>query len=382
MLIGSKATSRGHRAAELLADVYRAWVPSDRIITMNLWSSELAKLAANALLAQRVSSINALSALCEATGANIDEVGYACGLDSRIGPRMLKAGPGFGGSCFKKDILSLVYLAESLHLDEVAAYWKSVVTINDYQKDRFAKRIISALFNTLGNKKVAVLGFAYKKDTGDTRGSAAIDLAKQLLQEKAHVAIYDPVVKEAQIYQDLRLDDFETPLGLVTVHSTAYEACANADAVVIMTEWEEFGNKITNAQSSPTTAGAMMQLDPNRVGVSQLATSASSVSIKSLSGKLEKALSGGINGHATPTVSSPLRDATNRGGRASFAERFGLLDIRSDGSVGRLDWRNIADGMKNPKFVFDGRNIMDVEKLEKLGFQVEVIGRASTGKRG
>ncbi|KAI9815158.1 MAG: hypothetical protein M1832_005560 [Thelocarpon impressellum] len=384
VLIGSQPTASGHQAAASLANIYAAWVPSDRIITMNLWSSELSKLAANALLAQRISSINALSALCEATGADVDEVAYACGLDSRIGPRMLKAGPGFGGSCFKKDLLSLVYLAESLHLDDVAAYWKSVVTINDYQKGRFAKRIILALFNTLKNKKIAVLGFAYKKDTGDTRGSAAIDLVQTLAMEQASLAIYDPVVTEKQVWEALeeggeRLGEIREN---VAVCSTAYEACADADAVVIVTEWDEFSNKISNAQSSPTTAGAIMELDPNRVGVSQLATSASSASIKSLSGKLENVLSRGTNGLATPAIASSSRLLSNGGRTSAFAQRFGQLNLNSDGHGSkRLDWARIAEGMRKPKLVFDGRNIMDVDKLEKLGFQVEAIGKPSNELR-
>lgn len=149
--------------------MYANWVPRERIITMNLWSSELSKLAANAMLAQRISSINALSALCEATGADVDEVSYAVGTDSRLGSKFLKASVGFGGSCFQKDILNLVYLCESLHLPEVAAYWRQVVIMNDYQKNRFVRRIVSSLFNTIAGKKIAVLGFAFKKDTGDTR---------------------------------------------------------------------------------------------------------------------------------------------------------------------------------------------------------------------
>ena len=365
-----------------MAEVYAGWVPLDRIITMNLWSSELSKLAANALLAQRVSSINALSALCEATGADVDEVGYACGLDSRIGPRMLKAGPGFGGSCFQKDILSLVYLSESLHLPEVAAYWKSVVTINNYQKDRFAQRIIKALFNNLGNKKIAVLGFAYKKDTGDTRESPAIDLCLALGKESAVVAIYDPVVDAEQIMDDLTKDpDSRRYVGRTQVCSDPYEACLDADAVVIMTDWEEFGNKISNAQSSPTTAGAPMMLDPDRVGVSQLAASASSASIQSLSGKLEKVLSGGRNGADVPTVSfASAADEKRIGGRArlTFAERFGESYVGSGGEdIERLNWTRIAYGMRRPKWVFDGRNILDATKLEKLGFKVEAIGKSS-----
>jgi UDPglucose 6-dehydrogenase len=256
ILIGSLQSESGLQAAEALASVYESWVPRDRIITMNTWSSELAKLAANVLLAQRISSINSLSAICESTGADIDEVAYACGLDTRIGSKMLKASVGFGGSCFKKDILCLSYIAESLHLPEVAAYWKSVVDINEYQKDRFTKRITSRLFNSLTNKKVAILGFAYKKDTADTRESAAITVVRDLAVEGAKLSIYDPKVKEEQVWQDLELNCSSTQeyLGMqpnITIHTDVYSACESAHAVVILTEWDEFSNKPSTDATTP-----------------------------------------------------------------------------------------------------------------------------------
>src|SRR5271170_2350442 len=193
VLIGSLSTESAIIATQLLSEIYSSWIPTDRIITTSLWSSELSKLAANAMLAQRISSINALSAICEATGANIDEVAHAVGYDSRIGPKFLKASVGFGGSCFQKDILNLVYLSESLHLPEVAAYWRQVVEMNEFQKRRFTSRVVDTLFKTITGKvciifdhdnlfndltpfiyqKIAVLGFAFKADTGDTRESAA-----------------------------------------------------------------------------------------------------------------------------------------------------------------------------------------------------------------
>jgi UDPglucose 6-dehydrogenase len=200
--------------------------------------------AANALLAQRISSINALSAICEATGADVDEVAYACGRDSRIGSKFLKASVGFGGSCFQKDILNLVYLSEQLHLPEVAAYWKQVVIMNEYQKNRFVRHIISTLFNTITNKKIAVLGFAFKKDTGDTREAAAITLIKDFIQEHARVAVYDPKVEHEQIFKDLSepgvVDNRKEVEKHVTICGSAYEACHDADAVVLVTEWDEF----------------------------------------------------------------------------------------------------------------------------------------------
>lgn len=285
VLIGALQTPEGIKAQKALVDIYAEWVPIEKIVTLNLWSSELTKLAANALLAQRISSINALSAICEATGADVDEVAYAVGLDSRIGPKFLKASVGFGGSCFQKDILNLVYLSESLHLPEVAAYWKQVVTMNEYQKSRFANRIVKALFNTITHKRVAVFGFAFKKNTGDTRESAAITLSKLFIRESAIVSIYDPKVKLEQIEMDLTEPGIATPEEFkrcITVASTAYDAAANADVIVILTEWDEF--------------------------------------------KL-------------------------------------------------LDFQRIYDSMRKPAFIFDGRLILDVKKLQGIGFQVEVIGK-------
>ncbi|CDO53027.1 hypothetical protein DV451_000536 [Geotrichum candidum] len=244
VLIGSLDTPAGKSAARSLVDVYANWVKPDQIITTNLWSSELSKLVANALLAQRISSINAISAICEATGADVDEVAYACGLDARIGPKFLKASVGFGGSCFQKDILNLVYLSESLHLPEVAAYWKQVVDINEYQKNRFTKRIISSLFNTLTNKRIALFGFAFKKDTGDTRESAAITLCQYFREEKAKVAIYDPKVEENQIWYDLQEvgqgASLETIKQQVEIAADPFAAAEGADAIVIATEWDMF----------------------------------------------------------------------------------------------------------------------------------------------
>jgi len=202
VLIGGERTPDGDKAVEKLVSVYARWVPRDRIITTNLWSSELSKLVANAFLAQRISSINSISALCEATGADVDEVANAIGKDSRIGPKFLKSSVGFGGSCFQKDILNLTYLCESFGLPEVAAYWNSVVTMNDWQKSRFAGRIVKELFNTVADKKIAVLGFAFKKDTNDTRESAAINICRDLLAEHAKVCVYDPKVPADEIKAD------------------------------------------------------------------------------------------------------------------------------------------------------------------------------------
>ncbi|CBY24456.1 unnamed protein product [Oikopleura dioica] len=243
VLIGGEESDLGHQAVDTLAAVYANWVPADRIIKTNVWSSELSKLAANAFLAQRISSINAMSAVCEATGANVDEVAYACGSDSRIGPKFLKASVGYGGSCFQKDVLNLVYLCESLNLPECAAYWNQVILMNDYQRRRFASRIISSLFNTVADKKIAILGFAFKKNTGDTRESSTIYVSKYLLDEGAKLHIYDPKVPHKQIITDLShptISNMDTVEKCVTLHEDVYEACRGAHAVAVCTEWDEF----------------------------------------------------------------------------------------------------------------------------------------------
>lgn len=244
VLIGSLRTPEGELAARRLSDVYGRWVDRTKIYTTGLWSSELSKLAANALLAQRISSINAMAAICEATGADVNEVAHACGLDKRIGPNFLRASVGFGGSCFQKDILNLVYLSSSLGLPEVAAYWKQVIDMNEYSKERFARKVVSTMFNTITMKKVAVLGFAFKKNTGDTRESPAATICKLFRQERALISIYDPKVPHRQILMDLTepglVDDTENVKKQVTLCQSAMEACLGAEAIVIATEWDEF----------------------------------------------------------------------------------------------------------------------------------------------
>lgn len=280
VLIGGERTPEGDQAVAALAGVYARWVPRERIITTNLWSSELSKLVANAFLAQRISSINSISALCEATGADVDEVANAIGKDSRIGPKFLKASVGFGGSCFQKDILNLTYLCESFGLPEVAAYWSSVVGINDWQKKRFAARIVKELFNTVADKKIAILGFAFKKDTNDTRETAAINVCRDLLAEHASVCVYDPKVPADEILADT-LGKGHTNSRL-TVAQDAYAACAGAHAIAIVTEWDEFK---------------------------------------------------------------------------------------------KLDYARIYAGMPKPAFLFDGRNILDLAALRKIGFKASGIGK-------
>ena len=240
---GDTSTPEGNEAIQALVDIYGRWVNTDKILTTNVWSSELSKLAANAFLAQRVSSINAISELCERTEADVNEVAKAIGMDTRIGNKFLKASVGFGGSCFQKDILNLVYISKSYGLDEVAEYWAQVIKMNDHQKNRFSRNIVKKLYNTVSDKKIAFLGWAFKKDTNDTRESAAIYVADNLLNELAHIQVYDPKVAEHQVYFDLDYlntrssDENKEQLKVV---NDPYKAVENAHAIAVLTEWDEF----------------------------------------------------------------------------------------------------------------------------------------------
>ena len=244
VLIGGDIdTAEGKEAVEALVDVYAHWIERERILTTNVWSSELSKLTANAFLAQRVSSINAMSELCEKTGADVNEVSKAVGMDSRIGAKFLKSSVGFGGSCFQKDILNLVYISKSFGLNEVADYWEQVILMNDHQKRRFAAKIVQTLFNTVSGKKIAMLGWAFKKDTNDTRESASIYVADYLLNEQAEIVVYDPKVKPEQIYADLdylNTRSSEENRARLKVVNTPYEATNHSHAVAVLTEWDEF----------------------------------------------------------------------------------------------------------------------------------------------
>lgn len=278
VLVGSQETERGLRARGTLVDVYANWVPRDRIVTSNIWSAELSKLVANAFLAQRISSINSISALCEKTEADVTEVAHAIGMDSRIGARFLNASVGFGGSCFKKDILNLVYIAENYGLHEVAKYWESVVTFNEYQEHRFVHQMIKVMFNTVSGKRIAILGFAFKKDTGDTRESPAIYVTNTLMEEHADIVISDPeAIENAKI-------DLVAHKDSITYEKDPYEAAKGAHAIAILTEW----------------------------------------------------------------------------------------DIYKE-----LDYEKIYSAMEKPAFIFDGRNILDHDKLFEIGFSVFRIGRPS-----
>lgn len=288
VLIGGDNTRKGQKAIQALVDIYANWVPKERILTTNIWSSELSKLTANAFLAQRVSSINAMSELCEKSGADVNEVARAVGMDSRIGAKFLKVSVGFGGSCFQKDILNLVYIAKSYGLNEVADYWEQVILMNDHQKNRFSDNIVSTLYNTVSGKKITFFGWAFKKDTNDTRESAAIQVADNLLSEQASIAVYDPKVVEERIYSDLDYLNTRSEAenkALLKVKKDPYIASKESHAIAVLTEWDEFKT---------------------------------------------------------------------------------------------YDWQRIYDNMMKPAFIFDGRGILDINMLEKIGFICYKIGTASS----
>lgn len=249
---GEEETEEGRNAIETLASIYARWVPREKILKTNLWSSELSKLTANAFLAQRISSINSISALCEATGADVEQVARAVGSDSRIGAKFLNSSIGYGGSCFQKDLLNLVYLCEHFNLPEVAKYWRGVIEINAYQKRRFAENVIDSLYRNICGKRLAIFGFAFKEDTNDTRESPAIDICKLFLNERANLTIYDPKVSHKQILADLGVEEGDPRIEFC---ATPYAAAEKAHAIVLLTHWKEFKEldyrKIKNAMITP-----------------------------------------------------------------------------------------------------------------------------------
>ena len=249
VLIGGENSKSGQIAINLLKDIYLRWVPIEKIVTTNLWSSELSKLVANAFLAQRISSINSISALCEKTGADVSEVANAIGTDSRIGPKFLNSSVGFGGSCFNKDILNLVYLCKSYGLNEVADYWMNVISINNYQRNRFSDIIITSLFNNINNKKISLLGWAFKKNTNDSRESAAIYVASKLLVEGADLYVFDPKVNESKMKLDLKMLFESRGMNEKEINNllSNFNYCDDLDlcftkshAIALLTEWDEF----------------------------------------------------------------------------------------------------------------------------------------------
>eukprot|EP00549_Striatella_unipunctata_P007919 CAMPEP_0118698914 /NCGR_PEP_ID=MMETSP0800-20121206/15526_1 /TAXON_ID=210618 ORGANISM="Striatella unipunctata, Strain CCMP2910" /NCGR_SAMPLE_ID=MMETSP0800 /ASSEMBLY_ACC=CAM_ASM_000638 /LENGTH=454 /DNA_ID=CAMNT_0006598909 /DNA_START=99 /DNA_END=1463 /DNA_ORIENTATION=- len=246
VLIGGQQNEAGLKAAATLVSVYEHWIPKERILTTNLWSSELSKLVANAFLAQRVSSINSISALCEATGADVSEISKAVGMDDRIGKRFLQSSIGFGGSCFQKDILNLVYLCETYGLDECAQYWNQVIALNDYQKKRFTEKMVAKMFNTVTGKKIAILGYAFKADTGDVRETPSMFVVRDLLQEGAKIHVFDPKVEREEMWSEMNytcgINKDNTPNleSSVVTSQDPYDACAGSHAIAVLTEWKEF----------------------------------------------------------------------------------------------------------------------------------------------
>mmetsp|Transcript_10328 Transcript_10328/g.13663 ORF Transcript_10328/g.13663 Transcript_10328/m.13663 type:complete len:476 (-) Transcript_10328:173-1600(-) len=246
VLIGGQQTPAGLKAAETLVSIYAHWIPREQILTTNLWSSELSKLVANAFLAQRVSSINSISALCEATGADVQEISRAVGMDARIGRKFLQPSVGFGGSCFQKDILNLVYLCESYGLDECAQYWNGVIKMNDFQKKRFSEKMVSKMFNTITSKKICMLGYAFKKDTGDVRETPSMFVLRDLLSEQAKIHVFDPQVRREDMWTEMDytcgINKGNTPMleESVITATDPYEACDGAHAICVLTEWDEF----------------------------------------------------------------------------------------------------------------------------------------------
>ncbi|KAF9880154.1 nucleotide sugar dehydrogenase [Colletotrichum karsti] len=377
VLIGSDtATPSGRRAAEALAGVYAAWVPRPRILTTNVWSSELAKLVANSMLAQRVSSINSISAICERTGADVDEVAASVGCDPRIGDKFLKAGIGFGGSCFKKDILSLVYLAESLDLDEVGEYWRQVVKMNEYSRDRFTKRVVKCLHNTLAGKKITVLGYAFKKNTSDTREAPALEIIRTLLEEgPREIAVFDPCCNPLVIREEIRqLCGSPSPLredgGPLAVYGNAYDACEDSVAVLVTTEFDEFRNK--PAPATPTTASPRattkprVDVDPRPFRSLEIRQSDVLALHRYLVGR-EEALDDPLGRYVPePGCASDCPDCRAEADcRVSgFATGMGTEEYRAKE---KIDWARVAGRMQIPRWVFDGRGVIDAGAMAGLG---------------
>lgn len=405
VLIGSSPTPAGRRAAAALASVYSAWVPRSRILTTNVFSSELAKLVANSMLAQRISSINSIAAICEKTGADVDEVAAAVGVDPRIGDKFLKAGIGFGGSCFKKDVLSLVYLARSLGLDEVAEYWRQVNAMNEYSRDRFAARVVRCLNNTLAGKKITVLGYAFKKNTNDTRESPALEIIRTLLGEgPREVAVFDPccnpgVVRDEikRLLRDLGGEILKEDGGPLVVYENAYQACEAADAVLITTDFDEFKNSSHGSQSRPGRISAEgLVKNPNPVSTTSPSTATrkpgtfdprpfdstepSELGLLSLQQYLARRLPL-TSLSLTSSPQDPLRrlypePACDDDCPDCRLENSGYSPNEEYKPKERLDWAKISYHMNKPRWLFDGRGIVGTKEMEEsFGFRVQSVGR-------
>lgn len=301
------------------------------------------------MLAQRISSINSVSAICERTGADVDQVSRAIGLDSRIGSQFLKAGLGFGGSCFRKDIASLTYLAESLGLDDVAHYWRQVNVMNEMQRDRFARRVITRFEGNLVEKKLTLLGFAFKKNTGDPRESLAVDVIRLLLEERpGEIAVFDPFCREEDILREVGNVCGETAGAPVKVYGDPYLACSQANAVLVLTDCDQFRNH------APT----------RRVSSKTSIPDADALCQSTLSGQ-DVCIANGRTYYLPPQDTCPL-DCTDC--RAASTRPMTLAPEP-------LEWARIAYNMKEPKRVFDGRGILEMREMERLGLRVDAVGR-------
>ncbi|KAF5523332.1 UDP-glucose 6-dehydrogenase [Colletotrichum aenigma] len=382
VLIGSETTPSGKCAAAALAGVYAAWVPRARILTTNVWSSELAKLVANSMLAQRISSINSISAICERTGADVDEVARSVGCDPRIGDRFLKAGIGFGGSCFKKDILSLVYLAESLDLDEVAEYWLQVVKMNEYARERFTRRVVKCLNNTLAGKKITVLGYAFKKNTSDTREAPALEIIRALLEEgPREIAVYDPCCNPLVIKEEIgqlcgELKPLREDGGPLAIYGDAYEACEGSMAVLITTEFDEFRNKAP--APAPTTNVQQQQrrvdVDPRPFQSLEVAQSDVLALHRFLSRRQSSDDPLGRY-EAEPECASDCPDCEAEAASEVSGFATGMGTTEEYRTKEKVDWARVARDMQIPRWVFDGRGVIDAGEMAKLGVRVESVGR-------
>jgi UDPglucose 6-dehydrogenase len=385
ILIGSAPTPSGKKAAEALVEVYAAWVPRERILTTNVWSSELAKLVANSMLAQRISSINSISAVCEQTGADVDEVAKAIGVDPRIGNKFLVAGIGFGGSCFKKDVLNLVYLADTMGLPEVGEYWRQVVKMNEYARDRFTNRVIKCLNNTLVGKKVTILGYAFKKNTSDTREAPALEMIKTLLEERPRqIAVFDPCCNPLVVKEEVRALIGEEGARQVTVYGNAYDACDGSTAIVIATEFDEFRNTPAPKPAPAPAAGEapkMIGRKPNpKSDPRPFESTPSENDLLALHKHLvqhPEAKSWDPLERFTeePACDTSCPDCIQEREAEKTGHATGMGSAEEYKPKERIDWVRISGTMAKPKWVFDGRGVIDSRSMQELGVRVESVGR-------
>jgi UDPglucose 6-dehydrogenase len=373
ILIGSSTTASGMKAAQTLKGVYAAWVPASRILTVNTWSSELTKLVANAMLAQRISSINAVSALCEELGADVKELSLGLGSDSRLGRHFLHAGVGFGGSCFEKDILNLSYMACSLHLNEVADYWMGVLDINKYQRQRFGRKVVRALNGSLRGKKIALLGFAFKENTNDTRNSVAVHLIAELAAEMpAEISVFDPGCSVAGIEEEIRrMGLSDTQLQRIKVRVHWRETVDNANAVCILTQWDQFRYPSVSAATKSKTKVAVQtqRVEETDSGGFFFKNKLSEMDIINLE---EFVTCEARDAHEDPLdrfmpeTECPPECADCR------AKQVGMKEGET------VDWVEVATRMREPRWVFEGCSVVDGPQLEKLGFRVRGVGKGLT----